>query len=258
MNGKNSLERVLALLDAFTEDRLEWTSDELMAALGYSRPTLYRYLKGLREAGFLTSMPSGGFMLGPRVVEMDYLMRKADTLAGYAQSYLEAFARTYPCVALLVRWYGNKLLVVASECVTPGLENDYPRGRPLPIARGANSRAIMAHLTRRKLVSTLEANRGEFEAVGLEATVEELTDELRQIRKRGYAIAYGEITRGMTGVAAPVFDGGSSPVAALSVTLAGDLSGSEEAMRIGAKLREAAAELSERLAADRHRDGPKS
>jgi DNA-binding transcriptional ArsR family regulator len=50
---------------SFTEEHLEWTPDELMAALGYSRPTLYRYLKTLKEAGFLTSMPSGGFTLGP-------------------------------------------------------------------------------------------------------------------------------------------------------------------------------------------------
>ena len=81
----NSLERILALLDVFKEDHLEWTPDELMAELGYSRPTLYRYLKILKETGLVTSMPSGGFALGPRVVELDFLMRKSDTLVRYAQ-----------------------------------------------------------------------------------------------------------------------------------------------------------------------------
>ena len=60
----NSLERLQAVLEVFTEDRLEWTPEELMEELGYSRPTLYRYLKILKDAGFLTSMPNTGFTLG--------------------------------------------------------------------------------------------------------------------------------------------------------------------------------------------------
>ena len=63
MTARNSLERVIALLDVFSEERLEWTPDEMMAELGYSRPTLYRYLKTLKESGFLTSMPSGNVFL---------------------------------------------------------------------------------------------------------------------------------------------------------------------------------------------------
>ncbi|WP_210326125.1 IclR family transcriptional regulator [Oricola nitratireducens] len=247
----NSLERVLALLDVFTEDRLEWTPEQLMTELGYSRPTLYRYLKVLKEAGFLTSMPSGGFTLGPRVVEMDFLMRKSDTLARYAQPHLESFAADYPCAALLVRWYGNKLLVVASECVTPGLENDYPRGRPLPLARGAISRAIMAHLTRRKLLATIETNLPELAAIGLGADVEKVMDGLRKIRRCGYAVAHGEVTPGVTGIAAPIFDGGNSPVATLCVTIAGKHATPEMTEAIGKRVRDVSAELSGKLAEDR-------
>ncbi len=251
MAEMNSLERVLALLDVFTEDRLEWTPEQLMTELGYSRPTLYRYLKVLKEAGFLTSMPSGGFTLGPRVVEMDFLMRKSDTLARYAQPHLESFAADYPCAALLVRWYGNKLLVVASECVTPGLENDYPRGRPLPLARGAISRAIMAHLTRRKLLATIETNLPELAAIGLGADVEKVMDGLRKIRRCGYAVAHGEVTPGVTGIAAPIFDGGNSPVATLCVTIAGKHATPEMTEAIGKRVRDVSAELSGKLAEDR-------
>lgn len=251
MAEMNSLERVLALLDVFTEDRLEWMPEQLMTQLGYSRPTLYRYLKSLKEAGFLTSMPSGGFTLGPRVVEMDFLMRKSDALVGYAQPHLESFAADYPCAALLVRWYGNKLLVVASECVTPGLENDYPRGRPLPLARGAISRAIMAHLTRRKLLATIGANQQELAVIGLGASVEEVMDALRKVRRRGYAVAHGEVTPGVTGIASPVFDGGSSPVATFCVTIAGEHATPDLTEEIGKRVRDVSAELSGKLAEDR-------
>ena len=53
MKPKNSLERVLAVLEVFSEERLEWTPEDLMRELGYSRPTLYRYLKILKDAGLI-------------------------------------------------------------------------------------------------------------------------------------------------------------------------------------------------------------
>lgn len=251
MSELNSLERVLALLDVFTEERLEWTPDELMAELGYSRPTLYRYLKTLKEAGFLTSMPTGGFTLGPRVVEMDFLMRKSDTLVQYAQPWLESFAADYPCAALLVRWYGTKQLVVASECTTPGHENEYPRGRPLPLARGATSRAIMAYMTRRKLQAHIETNLPELVEIGLGASVEEVMDELRRVRRRGYAAAHGDVTRDMTGIASPIFDGGSSPVATFCITIYTGRTTPELIDRIGKRVSDVAADLSARLAENR-------
>lgn len=115
MKGTTSLKRILAVLEVFSEKHLEWTPEELLAELGYSRPTLYRYLKYLKEAGFLISTPGAGFTLGPKVVELDYLMRKADSLVLNGTPYLKGLTATYPCTALLVRWYGNKILCVASK-----------------------------------------------------------------------------------------------------------------------------------------------
>ena len=70
MSETNSFERMLAILGLFTETRLEWTPEALMAKLGYSRPTLYRYLKTLKDNGLLVGRPNSGFTLGPKVVEI--------------------------------------------------------------------------------------------------------------------------------------------------------------------------------------------
>ena len=87
-------ERLLAILDLFSEERPLWSPDEMMATLGYSRPTLYRYLKTLKDSGYLTSLPQSGYMLGPRVTELDFLMRRADPLiaANQARERDEAIA----------------------------------------------------------------------------------------------------------------------------------------------------------------------
>lgn len=248
MTVRNSLERVIALLNVFTEDHLEWTPDEMMAELGYSRPTLYRYLKTLKEAGILTSMPSGGFTLGPRVVEMDFLMRKSDPLVRYAQPHLEKFAADLPCTALVVRWYGNKLLCVASECSTDKFASSYPRGRPMPLARGAISRAIIASLPRRKLVPIVESNLDDLRGTGLGDDRDAILDTMRQVRRTGYAVAHGELTPGVVGIAAPIFDGGSEPIGAFCTTIPEQFAIERDPAAIGTALVATAGAISSQLA----------
>lgn len=217
-------ERILAILDKFTEQRPEWTSEALRAELGYSRPTLYRYLKTLKDAGFLVSLPNAGFTLGPRVTELDFLMRRSDPLILLGSSSIRKLAASYPCSALLVRWYGQKILCVASEVSAADPPSSYPRGRPMPLARGAISRAILAFLPRREQVMLVEDLLPELRKIGIGQTTEEVLEVLRAIRRTGFAMAFGEVTPGAVGIAAPILVGERAPIAALCMTLkAGDV-----------------------------------
>lgn len=244
MEPKNSLERTLAILELFTEERLEWTPEAMMAALGYSRPTLYRYLRTLRAAGLLTSLPGAAFTLGPKVVEMDYLMRKSDALVRNGQPLLERLAAQFPCTALLVRWYGNRILCVASECSTADPVSSYPRGRPMPLVRGAIARSILAFLPRRQRVAMVESNLAEFRAVGLGGSRDEVLERLRAVRKAGHAVARGEVTPGVVGLAAPVLDAARVPIASLCVTLAAERASADTVAEIARELRAASGALS--------------
>lgn len=239
------------MLDVFSEDRLEWTSEELMEVLGYSRPTLYRYLKTLKEAGLLTSMPNTGFTLGPRVVELDFLLRKSDRLTLNGLPFLKTLTGRYSCTALLVRWYGDRLLCVESITSTGRTLSSYPRGKPMPLSRGAIGRSIMASLPRRHLLPLIERTRADLTAVGLGETNEEIIERLKKVRRAGVAIAYGEVTPGVVGIAAPVFDAGNSPIASVCITIAGNLVDGDMIQRICADVKTSARELSESLSRER-------
>jgi DNA-binding IclR family transcriptional regulator len=247
MKTTNSLERVLAVLNAFSEARLEWTPEELMKELGYSRPTLYRYLKTLKDAGLLMSTRSAGFTLGPKVVEMDYLMRKSDALVLHGSPYLRSLTGKYPCTALFVRWYGNKILCVASECSASNPVSSYPRGRPMPLGRGAIARSIMAFLPRPHLRRLIELNLTELRSVGLGDTVEEILKTMNRVKKMGYAAAHGEVTPGALGIAAPIFDAGHSPIASCCVVIAGALVSGAQIDDIGQAVRQVAADVGAEL-----------
>lgn len=206
-----SSERLLAILDLFSEDRLEWSSQDMMDVLGYSRPTLYRYLKVLKETGFIAPMQGGGFGLGPRFVEMDFLARKSDPLVAYGQPHLEALAGRFPGTAFLVRWYGERILCVASVSRDAHARTSYPRGRPMPLLNGAAAKAILAHLPRRRQAQLAERLP--------DAEGTDLLESFRAIRRDGIAVARGEVTPGIIGTAAPVFDASANPIASLCVSM---------------------------------------
>lgn len=250
-----SAERILAILDLFTEDRLEWRPEEMMEALGYARPTLYRYLRTLRDAGLLTALPTSAFTLGPRVTELDFLMRRADPLIRAGEPELVRLADRHPGSALLVRWYGRKLLCVASVVSAPAPVSSYPRGRPMPLARGAISRAILAWLPRRTLEPLIDERLEEFAGHGVGATVPEVMASLRGVRRDGYAIARGEVTPGVVGIAAPVFAGGNAPIAALCLTSDEALMPGDRATRVGADIRRRADVISASLDGADHESG---
>lgn len=248
----NSLERLQAVLEVFTEDRLEWTPEEMMEALGYSRPTLYRYLKILKSAGLLTSMPNTGFTLGPKIVELDYLLRKSDALILHGLPHLEFLTSQYSCTALLVRWYGDKILCVDSRSSIKNPVTSYARGRPMPLGRGAIGRSIVAFLPKRHLVPLIEKTMADMAAVGLGNTLDDVQESLKRVRKTGFAVAYGEVTPGVVGIAAPVFDAGRSPIASVCVTISGSLVNGTAIDQIGQQVRHAGSEISAALAAHRH------
>jgi len=241
----NSQDRVLAVLDLFSEQHPRWTPDELMRELGYSRPTLYRYLKSLKQSGLLMTTRGGQLTLGPRVVEMDYLSRHADPLVAAAAPQLARLTAAHPCTALIVRWYGDKMLCVASQSSAPNPVSSYPRGRPMPMGRGAIARAIMAFLPKPQLRPLIARYAPDLRAVGVGATADEIEAALKQIRRAGVAIAFGEVTPGAVGIAAPVIDAGY-PAASLCVTISGLRATGELIDRISGEVRDAA----RRIAAD--------
>lgn len=241
----------MAVLDLFREERLEWTPDEMMAELGYSRSTLYRYLKILGDAGMLSSLPNRGFTLGPRVIELDHLIRNSDPIIVSGRPLLVQLAARFPGTALLVRRFKDKILCVHHEQSQQDARTSYARGRLMPISRGAIARSMLAFLPRHQLLPIIEQHQRDYAAIGLGATPEEVIAKLKVVRKDGYATAHGEVTPGVYGISSPVFDAGNAVVAALCLTIEDGGIAESDLPRIGDHVKFAAATLSTALS-DHH------
>jgi len=244
----NSLERMIVILDLFEGKRLDWTLEEMQARLGYTRSTLYRYLKVLTDAGLLTSLPDVGYTLGPRVTELEYGMRERDPLISASRPVMAGLVQEMDGIALLCRRYKDRVLCVHQEQGRASFQSNYERGRARPLLSGAASRIILAHLPSAAIRKLQEANPAAVREAGLGDTLNAMRARLRAMRQAGWDKTESQVTRGVTGIAAPIFDARNTVLGSLSVTIGEDRLGYERAAQIAARVMEAAALVTQAIA----------
>ncbi len=214
-----SLDKMFGLLDLFDDGRAEWTPDAMADRLDLTRSTLYRYLKALTDAGLLTSLPGAGYTLGPRIAELDYRMRLGDPLIVAARPVMAELVADIPGIALLCRRYRDRVLCVHQERGGAPIRTNYERGRARPLLRGAASRIILANMPAAALRRLHAAAPRDFARAGLGEDLAAVRATLRDIRQQGHDVTAGDLTPGVTGVAAPIFDARGAVLGSLSVTL---------------------------------------
>jgi DNA-binding IclR family transcriptional regulator len=94
--------------------------------------------------------------------------------------------------------------------------SSYERGLPMPLTRGATSKAILAQLPARRLAALVNRQRPQDQRA---PSQEALRASLAEIRRRGFAVSRGEIDHGLVGIAAPVMVPATGLVASLSLVV---------------------------------------
>ena len=218
-SGSSSLERMVGILDLFSGVTSRWTVDQMYEHLGYTRSTLYRYLKVLTDAELLTSFPNVVYTLGPRIIELDYEIRRQDPLILASRPIMIALAKEVSGIALLCRFYRDKVLCVHQESSTSTIQSTFERGLARPLLRGAASRIILAYLPANKIQRLFDEQAGNFIAAGLGHSVIEVRSVLKRIRSAGWDQTSGQVTPGITGISAPIFDSCQNVLGSLSVSM---------------------------------------
>ncbi len=218
----NSLERMIVILDLFEGERLEWTLEEMQAELGYTRSTLYRYLKVLTDAGLMTSLPDVGYTLGPRIAELDYQTRERDPLISASRPVMAELVTEINGIALLCRRYRDRVLCVHQEQGTASFHSNYERGLARPLLQGAASRIILASLPSLMIRKLYDADPAAVREAGLGDSLNAMRARLRAMRQAGWDKTESQVTRGVTGIAAPIFDRRNNVLGSLSVTMGED------------------------------------
>ena len=214
-----SLTRMLAILDLFDEGASMWTAEAIASRLGYTLPTGYRYVRELHEAGLLRRAAGGTYVLGPRVIELDYRIRVGDPLLIVSQRRMRALADETGCDVVLGTLYGERIVTIHQEHGAEGVSASYGRGRRLPLYRGMLSKAILSALPRAHLRKLHRNSGDEAQASALSRDWDAMVVELRRIRAAGFSISHGELDPGQTGIGVPLTSDANRLTAALGLIM---------------------------------------
>jgi DNA-binding IclR family transcriptional regulator len=199
--------RMLSILDLFDKASPVWAADAICTRLACSTSSGYRYIRELCAAGLLTRISGGSYVLGPRIVQLELLMREIDPVSQTGQPLIADLVRQTGCDVLLANMYGDHIVNVLHERGVEHLPLSYDRGRPHPLFRGAMSKAILAFLPRSRALRLYNAHAPLAAESGMGHSWREFWQALQQIKKKGYSESYGELDVGVIGIGAPVFNG---------------------------------------------------
>ena len=203
----SSRSKMLSILDLFDKTSPVWAADAICDRLRCSTSSGYRYIRELCAAGLLTRISGGSYVLGPRIVQLELLMREIDPVSRTGQPLIADLVRQTGCDVLLANMYGDHIVNVLHERGVEHLPLSYDRGRPHPLFRGATSKAILAFLPRPRALRLYNAHVRLVAESGMGHSWREFWQGLQQIRKKGCSESYGELDAGVIGIGAPVFNG---------------------------------------------------
>jgi DNA-binding IclR family transcriptional regulator len=243
----SSLTRMLSVLDLFSRDHTTMTAEQVAEALSLTRTTCYRYTRELTQAGLLVSH-GGQFMLGPRIIELDYRMIGSDPLINVGGPVVSALADAMGATGLLTASYSDHVVnVFAHTGSARPLPLSFGRGTTMPRFRSSTSKMLLAMMSRGRLRRVWERHEDDPDCRAIGQDWKAFWRTLQEIHEQGYAASYGELTAQLAGISAPVTFNGGEVAGCMSLIFRREDFNRFDVQLLAARLRVAASDVSRKL-----------
>jgi IclR family acetate operon transcriptional repressor len=214
-----SLDRALDLLEALASAGELGVSD-LAARTGLVPSTAHRLLATLVERGYAAQSAAGGrYLIGYKLLELATgLQDRVERLRLAAREHLEAIQRETGETTNLVVLEGRDVVYVDKVDGTRSVRLFLEVGRAIPAHTSGAGKAILAWRSTEDVAALLGGSPLRSSTPRTLTTLEALDEDLKRIRRRGFATDNEEHEEGVACVGTPVFDHRGISIAALSVS----------------------------------------
>jgi IclR family transcriptional regulator, pca regulon regulatory protein len=185
-----SLARGLAVLKAFTPERVELSLSEIAAVAGVTNPSALRIGHTLVELGFLVRNPlTKGYRVGPGVLTLGMASLASISLLEIAEPYCAQLRDDAGETVKLAVLHGSEMVYIGRFPSTrhPETGSAYVGSR-LPAAQTCTGRAILALFEPAEARRIVEAGRLQRFTDKSLVSVDEVMDELDATRERRFSI----------------------------------------------------------------------
>lgn len=217
LSAVKTLQKALAILDAFAVAERPLSVAEVAVRAGVTRPTAHRLIQTLVGEGYLAQDPGDSrIMPGYSVLQLAASLLDTNMIRLESLPHLESLARASGERVSLGILHRHRMLYLAGV-EKPSLPTIYSRfGKTSPAYCSAMGKAILAHLPEAELRAYL---RNQPLVPYTETTITDevaLRAELAEVRRKGFAVDREENSTGTACVGSPILLHGR-PVAAVSV-----------------------------------------
>lgn len=219
--GRSVLDRALAVLGSFSDERPEQTLGEIVAATGLAAATAHRLVAELVAWGALERPGHGRYRIGIRLWQIGSLAPLARDLRDAALPFLQDLGAVTGQVVHLVVLDDHQALFLER---LPGHAEVPVRsrvGRRMPAHASGPGKVLLAHAPP-DLVADVVRRGLRRVASGTITDPNELAAALAEVRRAGYCLSRDEMTDGAASVAAPITGPAGTVVASVSVVVPSD------------------------------------
>ncbi len=217
--SSKSLQKALRILLHMGQKGPEMRITELASALALNKTTVYRLLSAMEKFGFIEKNPeTKRYRLGLKLHELGCHATESRTLQGEAHGFLmELSRRSNESVSLAVPGAEGVVCVDRVDSSNSIITARTPIGGRFPAHCTAAGKAVLAYLPDAEANAILSRNGLRRFTSATLIRLADVKENFELVRQRGYALDHGELERGLSGVAAPVFSPGNHLVAAVGI-----------------------------------------
>lgn len=249
-SANRSINRICDILNCFSEEELNLTLTQISNQIELPKSTTHRLLEALQSQGLLSyNNVKRSYELGYMLVRWGSLAQTGLDLRNVSLPFLQKLTEITDETSILSARYGNiGMCIEKIECNQP-VRLAMSIGQRLALHSGASSKVLWAFLSEDEISEIMDT----IELLPLMentiTTPERLREELRNIRENGYATSFEETDRGAMGIAAPVYDHSSKPIAGIGIAAPISRISREQVPEFAVKIVDVARRLSKHLGA---------
>ncbi len=215
--GTQAVQRAVALLERFSDERPSWTVTDLAEAVNLNRTTTYRLLTALESTDLVRREADGdSYRLGAGLIVLGGRARRANRLRPLAHPELTQLVAASGETATLEILAEREMLIIEEVVSERLLSGTQSVGTRWPVYATSTGLALLAHLPQ-ELVDGLLAGALTAFTEKTETDADRIRQNLAQVRQQGYAVLAEALELGYVAIAAPILNEGGHPIAALSV-----------------------------------------
>lgn len=203
-----SVQRAIDILECFDYHKKELSLSDISEKLGLNASTVHGILLTLQVNGYIEKLTEKSkYKLGTKLLEKGTMVLEGLDIRGIVHPYLELLTTKYKETSHLCMYQqGNLHVVDKSEYSTSFFYMTSKIGLRIPLHSSASGKLVLAYQKEQDLDDIL--NRITIEKYTENTLIdrEKIKEDIKEVRRNGYAIENEEVELGLYTIAVPIFN----------------------------------------------------